>query len=156
MRSFFKYLLIGAVIVVVGIQFVRPDRTNPPIDPARDIVGRPSFPPDVHAILERSCFDCHSNRTHWPWYSQVAPASWLVVGDVNEGRKHLNFSEWEGYKTGRQVSKLESLMGEVDKGTMPPGNYVLLHSNAALSAAEKDRILRWAEDVSDSLGAATK
>ena len=156
MRSVFRYSVLGAVVVAVGIQFVRPDRTNPPIDPARDIVRGASLPADVHAILERSCFDCHSNRTRWPWYSQVAPASWLVVDDVNEGRKHLNFSEWEGYKVGRRVSKLESLMGEVDKGTMPPRNYLLLHSEAALSSAERDLIVRWAEDLSDSLGTANK
>lgn len=156
MRNVFKYSAIGVVVVAIGMQFVRPERTNPPIDPAKDIVGHPSLPANVRAVLERSCFDCHSNRTRWPWYSQVAPASWLVVNDVNEARRHLNFSEWEGYKIGRQLSKLESLMGEVDKGTMPPRTYLLLHGDAALSPAERDLVVGWAEVLSDSLGAANK
>ena len=156
MRNVFKYSAIGVVVVAIGMQFVRPERTNPPIDPAKDIIGQPSLPANVRAVLERSCFDCHSSRTRWPWYSQVAPASWLVVDDVNEARRHLNFSEWEGYKIGRRLSKLESLMGEVDKGTMPPRTYLLLHGDAALSPAERDLVVGWAEDLSDSLGAANK
>ncbi len=156
MRNVFKYSAIGVVVVAIGIQFVRPERTNPPIDPAKDIVGQSSLPPEVRAVLERSCFDCHSNRTRWPWYSQVAPASWLVVNDVNEGRRHLNFSEWEGYKVGRRLSKLESVMGEVNKGGMPLGTYLLLHGDATLSSAERGLVVGWAEALSDSLGAANK
>ncbi len=156
MRNVVKYSAIGVVVVAIGMQCVRPERTNPPIDPAKDIVGQSSLPSDVRAVLERSCFDCHSNRTRWPWYSQVAPASWLVIDDVNQGRKHLNFSEWEGYKIGRRLSKLESLMGQVDRGTMPPKTYLLLHGDAALSATEKTLVSGWAENLSDSLSAATK
>lgn len=156
MRSIFKYSAIGVAVVALGIQFVRPARTNPPVDSARDIIGQPSLPPDVRAVLERSCFDCHSNRTRWPLYSEVAPVSWLVVGDVNGGRRHLNFSEWEGYKIARRLSKLESFIGEIDKGEMPPGTYLLMHRDAALSPAEKELLIRWAEGLTDSLAAASK
>jgi len=156
MRNVFKYSAIGVVVVAIGMQFVRPARTNPPIDPVRDIARQSSFPPNVHALLERACFDCHSNHTRWPWYSALAPASWMVVDDVTKGRKHLNFSEWEGYTVGRRLSKLETLIGEVDKGTMPPRTYLLLHGDAALSPAERAIVVGWAEGLSDSLVAANK
>jgi hypothetical protein len=156
MRNVLKYSAVAVVAIAIGIQFIRSERTNPPIDPAKDIVGRPYLPANVQAVLERSCFDCHSNRSRWPWYSEVAPASWLVTGDVNEAREHLNFSEWEGYKVGRRLSKLESLMNMLDKGTMPPMTYLMMHGNAVLSAAEKDLVSGWAEDLSDSLAATSQ
>jgi hypothetical protein len=156
MPKLVKYLAIGIVALAIAIQFIRPDRTNPPIDPEKDILGVAYLKPDVRAVLERSCFDCHSNRTRWPWYSQVAPVSWLVNDDVQQGRRHLNFSEWRGYKIGRQLSKLESLIGEVDKGEMPPKTYLLMHGNATLSANERDLVSGWAESLSDSLNAGPK
>ena len=156
MHKLVKYLAIGIVALAIAIQFIRPDRTNPPIDPEKDILGVAYLKPDVRAVLERSCFDCHSNRTRWPWYSQVAPVSWLVNDDVQQGRRHLNFSEWRGYKIGRQLSKLESLIGEVDKGEMPPKTYLLMHGNATLSANERDLVSGWAESLSDSLNAGPK
>jgi hypothetical protein len=110
----------------------------------------------VQSILERSCFDCHSNRTRWPWYSNVAPASWLVARDVNEGRERLNFSEWGSYKQGKRVSRLEMMVAEVDKGEMPHKNYLLLHGEAALTEADKDTLCAWGEQLSDSLTAAGK
>ncbi len=156
MRKLVKYLAIGIVVLAIAIQFIRPDRTNPPIDSEKDILGVAYLKPDVRAVLERSCFDCHSNRTRWPWYSQVAPVSWLVSDDVQHGRRHLNFSEWKGYKIGKQLSKLESLISEVDKGEMPPKTYLVMHGNAALSANERDLVSGWAESLSDSLNAAPK
>jgi hypothetical protein len=156
MRKVVTYLAIGIAVLAIAIQFIRPARTNPQVDPSKDMMALVSVPPEVRAVLERSCFDCHSNRTTWPWYSHVAPASWLVANDVSEGRKHLNFSEWGGYKTGRQRSKLESLIGEVDKAEMPPGTYLIMHRGAALSASERDLVTGWAESLSDSLNAAPK
>ena len=144
-------ILTGVLIVAVGIQFVRPDRTNPSVDPAKDIVGHPSLPTDVRGVLERSCFDCHSSRTTWPWYSHVAPVSWLVAYDVNEGRKHLNFSEWEGYSAAKQTVKLESVIHEVEEESMPPELYLILHRGAALSPAERERLMEWSEATIDSL-----
>ncbi len=153
MRSIIKKTAIGIAAVAIAIQFIRPDRSNPPIDPAKDIVGKPYLSASVQTVLERSCFDCHSNRSRWPWYSEVAPASWLVAGDVKEAREHLNFSEWEGYKVGRRLSKLESIMDQMDKGTMPLETYLIMHGDAALSTSERDLVSGWAEDLSDSLAA---
>src|SRR5215467_1820965 len=97
MFIFFKRLLLAVSILLAIAQFFRPARTNPPTDPAREIGALLPLDPAVHSTFARSCNDCHSNRTVWPWYTGVAPASWLVVSDVNRGRKALNLSNWAGY-----------------------------------------------------------
>jgi hypothetical protein len=148
-------LTVAALIIGVGVvvmQFIaRPDRTNPVEDARVTMSSRLHVPADVHSILDRSCNDCHSYRTKWPWYTAVAPASWIVADDVDEGRRHLNFSVWGTYSVKRQAAKLEMLSAEVDKGGMPLKGYVLLHGSAALSEADKDRLCEWASAVSDSL-----
>jgi mono/diheme cytochrome c family protein len=92
-------------------------------------------------LAQRACFDCHSNLTTWPWYSNVAPVSWLVYGDVQGGREHLNFSQWN---TPQEASPQE-VASIVRGGEMPPTQYTLLHPHAKLSAAEKDALARGLE-----------
>src|SRR5215472_9764406 len=86
--------LIVVLIALIGAQFVRVDRTNPPSKPGASLLALSSTPPHVRAILDRSCRDCHSNDTRWPWYSRVAPISWVLLQHVNAGRDRLNYSEW--------------------------------------------------------------
>jgi hypothetical protein len=145
---------IGLAVLLMVIQFFRPERSNPAVDPADDIAAQMSVPPEVRSILERSCYDCHSTKTRWPWYTNVAPVSWLVVHDVDEGRGHLNFSEWGSYKQGKRVSRLEMMISEVDKGEMPPNDYLLMHGEAVLTETDRDILCAWAEHLSDSLTAA--
>ena len=132
-------VMIGLGAVVVLIQLVRPSMENAPV--TGDIV----VPAEVHTLLKRSCYDCHSNETTWPWYSQVAPVSWLVARDVNGGRKHLNFSSWESYEPGRKLKKLKEIAEEVGDGEMPMAIYVVMHSEAKLTEAEKKTIVDWAK-----------
>jgi hypothetical protein len=132
-------VLIGVAAVVVLAQLARPSMENPPV------TGDIQVPADVHAVLKRSCYDCHSNETKWPWYSQVVPVSWIVAHDVNDGRKHLNFSVWETYEPGRKLKKLKEIAEEVEEGEMPMAIYVSLHSEAKLTEAEKKAIVEWAE-----------
>jgi hypothetical protein len=149
-----KGLFIGVSVLIAlgaGIQFIRPDRTNPSVDPSLDFIYVAAPPAEIRGILQRSCYDCHSHQTRWPWYSAVAPASWLVAGDVSDGRSHLNLSEWGSYPRGRRIARLESIMAEVDKGEMPPSSYLFLHRGAALSSEEKEVLLSWMEGISDSL-----
>lgn len=144
MKRILKLALIIIGIASVVIQFFRPDRTNPPVDPTRSIFAVTQVPPDIAALLKNSCFDCHSNETHWPFYSNVAPASWLVADDVHEGRRHLNFSEWGTYSARKQASKMDKIRDEVDEGGMPLPKYLLLHGNAKLSAGDRKAIIDWA------------
>ena len=109
-----RWLLLGILLILIAIQFVPVDRVNPPVE------TEVPAPAPVRVILRRACYDCHSNETVWPWYSQVAPFSWLLAHDVREGRAELNFSTWNQYSTQRQVKKLQESWKEVNEGDMPP------------------------------------
>jgi hypothetical protein len=126
-------LVLLVVLLGVAIQFVRPSviETNPPI------VAEPAWPsPEGRALAARACFDCHSNETGWPWYSRLAPLSWLIARDVEEGRRRLNFSEWGTARREREIGEV------VREGEMPPILYLLLHPSARLTSAEKDILAR--------------
>lgn len=133
----FATLVRWAGIILLGIfvlmQFVPYGRnhTNPPVrqEPAWDS-------PQTAALARRACFDCHSNQTQWPWYSNLAPVSWLVQRDVDEGRRKLNFSEWD-----RPQKNAEEAAEQVQKGEMPPWFYLPLHAPARLSQAEKQALM---------------
>lgn len=129
-------LLIG-MLVLVGIQLVPVDQMNPPA------VADAELPEDVKRILERSCYDCHSNETRWPWYSQVAPVSWLVTYDVHEAREHLNFSRWDSLSSKDQAEDMEEVWEEVEEGEMPLWFYLPLHPEARLSAGDLEVLRRW-------------
>lgn len=129
--------LLGLVVAIVAIQLVPVDRANPPI--AADVAA----PANVRAVLKRACYDCHSNETTWPWYSRVAPVSWLVSRDVREGRKELNFSDWGSYAEKRQARKLKEVREQVADGEMPPWFYVAVHREAALSPEDKALLREW-------------
>ena len=135
----FPKVMMGLGAVVVLAQLARPSMENPPV------TGDIQAPAEVHGVLKRSCYDCHSSATKWPWYAQVVPVSWVVAHDVNDGRKHLNFSEWENYEPGRKLKKLKEIAEEVEEGEMPMEIYVSLHGDAKLSEAEKKSIVEWAE-----------
>lgn len=141
-----------AFIVAVLIQVKRPERTNPPVDPAAVYTAHLSVPENVRTIITRACYDCHSNETKWPWYSNVAPVSWLVAADVVDGRKHLNFSEWGTLKPGRVIKKLSEIEGEVTDNSMPLPKYLKLHPEAVLTDADKDVLTKWAIEEGRRLG----
>jgi len=145
MRRTIKWIFIGAVAVFLSIQLVQPDRTNPAIDESMTIEASLSVPPEVKSVLDRACFDCHSNRTRWPWYSYVAPVSWLTASDVKEGRASLNFSMWGEYKKRRQQNKLDQIAQELNEDGMPLKPYRLMHSEAVLTEAEIELVVQWAE-----------
>ena len=132
----------GAIAAtVVGAQFVRFDRTAPPVH--GDLVA----PPEVARTLRGAYYDCHSNETVWPWYSQIAPFSWLLQRDVDEGRRRLNFSEWGEYASdpGTASGKLTEIAASVAQGGMAPWYYRMLHPAARLSAAQRELLSQWAE-----------
>jgi cytochrome c551/c552 len=134
-----KLALGGLVAVLVLMQVVRFEHTNPPV------TGEVKAPDDVKALLKRACWDCHSNETVWPWYSQVAPGSWLIANDVKDGRKHLNFSEWGTYPVERRTKKQAEVADEVEEGGMPPWFYLPLHAEAKLTDAEKQKLIAWSK-----------
>lgn len=146
-----KWTGIVAAVLFVGMQFFRPDRTNPPVDESRTLDSRLSVPDDIKTMLDRSCMDCHSNTTRWPWYSNIAPASWIVANDVIEARKHLNLSDFAQYRSLRAVGRLDMMCENLQDEIMPPKNYLFLHPNARLTRVEINRFCDWIESVRDSL-----
>jgi hypothetical protein len=125
--------------LAIAIQLWPAGRTNPPV--TADLQA----PSEVQAILRRSCYDCHSHETHWPWYSAIAPVSWFVVGDVNSARKELDFSRWGEYSATKRRSKSDSLLDQVQEGRMPPASYVRMHSGSAIAPADLETLRRWVE-----------
>ncbi len=135
---FVRRVLLGVVLVLAAIQVVPVDRSNPPVE--TEIPA----PENVRAVLRRACYDCHSNESVWPWYSRVAPVSWLVARDVREGRGELNFSTWNLYAEKRRARKGKEILEQVAKGEMPPWFYVAVHREAALSAEDAALLKEWA------------
>ncbi|SRR5579875_618467 len=133
--------MIPVLVVVVAAQLVPARRTNPPTK------GALAAPPEVEAALSRACYDCHSNATRWPWYSHIAPASWLMVHDVNLGRKELNFSQWGSYYPATRKRKLEWMGRVLRRENMPPWYYRVLHPGATLTDAERARLEQWIDSA---------
>ncbi|MDQ4123785.1 MAG: heme-binding domain-containing protein [Acidobacteriota bacterium] len=153
MKKYLKWAAIVIALTFVGIQFIRPARTNPPIDETQTIQAKLNVSPEIDAILARSCNDCHSNRTNWVWYSNIAPGSWLMSFHVEEGRRELNFSEWGNLSRGRASRKLEEICEQVNAGEMPIWNYVLLHPSAHLTDDDKKILCDWTKQEQEKIDA---
>ena len=125
------------MIALIVIQFIPVKRTNPAS------ISEIDAPADVKAIFRNSCFDCHSNETVWPWYSYVAPASWLLVSDINEGRENLNFSNWGNLDRSKQTKLREEIWEEIREERMPLWQYRILHPGSKLSQEQKNLIRNW-------------
>ena len=137
-RKPFRLILTILLVTIVVAQFVPVTRDNPPA--MADFDGAAA----VKQVLKKSCYDCHSNETIWPWYSYVAPASWLVASDVDEARHKLNFSDWGLMTAEKQARVAEAVWEEVEKGDMPLSQYLLMHSDAKPTDADKAVLRDWA------------
>jgi len=144
-----KYTLWAVIALSFMLGLVPVERTNPPV------TGDVAAPLDVGAVLRRSCYDCHSNETRWPLYAYLAPVSWLVAHDVNEGREALNFSEWQSLSSAARTHAREETWEEVEEGDMPLGIYLLLHPSARVKDSEKERLRAWSESPDNPAGPGT-
>ncbi len=145
-RRALRAILLSTAFAVLIAQFVRPDRSNPAA--SSDL----SAPLAVKDALQRACYDCHSNQTRWPWYSAVAPISWWIHYEVDEGRRRLNFSSWTDYTSdpGTEDQKLDEVMRLIGNHAMPPWYYLAMHPRAQLTSVERDAITRWIADTKSS------
>ena len=124
-------IIVVAVVLFIAIQFVPVERTNPPV------VSEPDWDsPETKALMQRACFDCHSNETKWPAYAYIAPISWLVAHDVDEGRAEFNLSDWANHP-----GEGDEMVDEVEEGGMPLPIYLSMHPEAVLTAAEKEQLI---------------
>ncbi|HHD77819.1 MAG TPA: cytochrome C [Campylobacteraceae bacterium] len=135
-----RKILAIFVLLLILIQLIRPERTNPATEPKETLHADP----DVMKILKRSCYDCHSNETKWPWYSNIAPLSWSIISHVNDGRKALNFSHYVTIDPKIKEKRLKRLIKTTRNGMMPLPSYLWIHKDALVSSAEKERLEKWA------------
>ena len=143
LRRTIRWVLLIALCLFVVAQFVGPAKTNPVIDRSLALESNLQLDTRVASILDRSCADCHSNRTRWPWYSNVAPVSWFVIGHVNDGRRDLNFSGWGNYDKRQQSQKLDQMCDLAKGGVMPLSSYTPLHPGSKLSPEDVKALCDW-------------
>ena len=154
MKKVLKIIVVILVVGFIAIQFInRPDKITISEISGDDITKKAAVPADVQTVLKRSCYDCHSNQTVWPWYSNIAPVSWLVADDVVKGKKKMNFSEWGKMSAPKQEKKFSDIIDQVTDTLMPLPKYLIIHKDAALSEADKQVILKWANGEKDKMEA---
>ncbi len=146
-----KIILLILVLAMAAIQLI-PDKLPAivNINPG-DIVNSGMVPDSLAAILKTSCYDCHSNETQFPWYSRLAPASWLLARDIRVGREQINFSEWEAYSKRERIGKLESVKEVVTSGEMPLFIYTIIHRQARLTQEQISSLSAWTEDMANKI-----
>ena len=152
-----KTLKILAILIFLGfivIQFFRPDFTNPPVNQAETLQSAVNVPENVQAILTRSCMDCHSHETKYPWYSKIQPSAWFLADHIAEGRRELNFSSFKTYEPSRQRRKLSEICDETKGRFMPLPSYLWIHRDAQLSDAEIKTLCDWTESESAKIAEA--
>jgi Haem-binding domain len=153
MKKFFKRLFFILLIAFVVLQFFRPKKNISEGISKNDITTKYAVPADVMASLQTSCYDCHSNNTKYPWYSNIQPVAWWLSNHVEDGKRHFNFSEFASYRIGKQYRKLDEVNGEIEEGGMPLSSYTLIHGDAKLSATQKISIANWVNVLRDSIKA---
>jgi hypothetical protein len=138
-----KHVILIVVGIIVLMQVIRIDTVNPVAIPEKDFLNMTQAPPEIAKILTTSCYDCHSHHTLYPWYAQIAPASWFLKKHINEGRKNLNFSTWADYTADKQISKKEDIVEELEEQEMPLKSYTLIHSDAKLTDDSRLALIGW-------------
>ncbi|MEP3209635.1 MAG: heme-binding domain-containing protein [Maribacter sp.] len=142
-----KKVAVALLLILVAMQFYRPEKNNAQGDHTLQFLTETNPPQKVKIILQQSCYDCHSNNTEYPWYNNVAPVSYWLAGHIKDGKKHLNFSEWESYATKKKDHKLDELIEMVEVGEMPLKEYTWTHKEAKLTAEQQNDIVNWAKQT---------
>lgn len=145
--KFLRILFVLLVAAFVLIQFISIEKTNPEFDQAADFVTMENPPADMEKILRSTCYDCHSNETVWPWYSNVAPVSWLLEDHVVNGRDNLNLSYWGELERDDKAYVIEEMIEEMEEGEMPLPGYDKTHPDAKLSAEQKEKLYEWLRSI---------
>jgi len=141
-----RALQIIAIFIFIGfaaIQFIRPDFTNPPIIQSETLEAATQIPENVQKILTRSCTDCHSNQTVYPWYSRIQPSARFLEDHIGEGRREMNFSVWNTYETTKKLRRLDEICEQIQAKEMPLPSYLWIHRDAELSAEEIKIVCDW-------------
>ena len=146
-----KRWLIILFIGFVLIQFIQPARNQSGQVLQTDLTKTFAVPSNVKSVLEVACYDCHSNKTRYPWYANIQPGGWWLAKHIKDGKDELNFSEFGSYSPRRQANKLRAIQNSINDGSMPLSSYTLLHKNARLTNDQKALLIEWVTKVKDSL-----
>jgi hypothetical protein len=141
-----KKILLVILAAFILIQFIRPEKNNSKNE-MNAISTVMEIPVEVAKIIQTSCADCHSNSTKYPWYSKIAPASWYLAQHVNDGKEHLNFSEWTAYNKDQQKHVLKDIMEVLNEREMPLISYLLIHEEAKLTENQYQILYDWANSI---------
>lgn len=142
-----RKILIALLAIFLVIQFFKPARNQSTAQAVNDITTKYAVPDTVLTILKRSCYDCHSNHTEYPWYSNYQPAAWWLDHHIKEGKRELNFSEFAAYAPKKADHKLEEVVEMIEKKEMPLDSYLWMHENAKLTASEAQLLMDWAKNL---------
>ena len=148
-----KNILLGLAIVLVIIQFFRPEKNLVEGVQVNDISKAYPVSEQAQNILKTSCYDCHSNNTVYPWYSAIQPVAWWLNDHIEEGKRELNFNEFATYAPARQFKKMDEMKKQIDEDEMPLSSYTLIHRNAILTEADKKILVQLSNAIRDSLKA---
>lgn len=142
-----KKILVALLLILIVMQFFRPKKNKSDVVPATDFLAVTNPTPELQSLVKNACYDCHSNHTRYPWYSEVAPFSYIIAEHVKDGKKHLNFSEWDAYSMKKKAHKLEEFVEEVKEKHMPLDSYTWLHNDAKLSEEQITKLTNWVKDI---------
>jgi hypothetical protein len=142
-----KKILVVLLIILIVIQFIKPQKNIHPVRQPADITTIYAVPEDVDRILVIACKDCHSNNTRYPWYNNFQPVAWFLANHVKDGTRSFNLNEFATYPVARQYDKIEEIKKQIDKGDMPLSSYTIIHRDARLTDAEKNTIITWSENI---------
>jgi hypothetical protein len=148
-----RKILLALLVVLVIIQFIRPEKNQAAGVSPNDITAKYAVPANVQLVLKRSCFDCHSNNTTYPWYATIQPVAWWLSSHIDEGKEELNFSEFATYSPKKARHKLEEVGEAVTDGWMPLGAYLWIHHDARLKPEEAKLIADWASQLRSQIPA---
>lgn len=148
-----KKTLLVLLAIFIAMQIIRPARNRSTQLLPTDFTKLYTVPDTVQSVLQKACYDCHSNNTVYPWYTNIQPVGWMLARHIKNGKADLNFSDFGSYTNRRQISKLKGIANQVKDDEMPIAAYKLMHKNAKLSQAEKKLLMDWANKTADSLSA---
>ena len=141
-----RKVLLSFLVGLILIQFIRPEK-NDSGDFTKDYTSVMQVPDEVKDIIKTSCYDCHSNKTKYPWYSEIAPVSWFLAHHINEGKEHLNFSEWALYNKDQKGHVINDMEEYLEEQKMPLKSYLWIHNDAKLTQEQYDILLAWVESI---------
>lgn len=148
-----KKIGLSVLVIFFAIQFIQPAHNKSDGILATDISKIVAIPDSIQVLVKIACYDCHSNNTNYPWYSNIQPMGWLMAKHIKQGKAVLNFSEFGNYSRRKQLSKLTGIANSIRDGNMPLASYQWIHKNARLDTIEKGLLINWVQQSKDSLSA---